>query len=169
MKNLIPNSLLILFTLLLLQSCNKYDANGKLIKEYEELNKAQWLLGNWEKKDSLGTLSESWQTLDDSTLVGQSFYITSNNDTVHKETIELMQKADFLIYSATVKGENKDLPTSFQFKEETDSVLVFENSKHDYPQKIRYQLNVDNSVFITISGTQNGKQSAESYLMQKKE
>ena len=150
-------------------SCNKYDANGKLIKEYEELNKAQWLLGNWEKKDSLGTLTESWQTLDDSTYAGQSFYIMSKNDTVHKETIELMQKGDFLIYSATVKGENNDLPTSFQFKEETDSLLVFENSKHDYPQKIRYQLNVDNSVFITISGNQDGKQNAESYLMQKKE
>jgi len=150
-------------------SCNKYDANGKLIKEYEELNKAEWLLGNWEKKDSLGTLTESWQTLDDSTYVGQSYYVTAKKDTVHKETIELMQKGEFLIYSATVKGENNDEATPFQFKEETDSLLVFENPKHDYPQRIRYQLNIDNSVFITVSGKQKGKASDESYLMQKKD
>ena len=169
MKKYIRNSLLIVFTFFLLQSCNKYDANGKLIKEYEELHKAEWLLGNWEKKDSLGTLTESWQTLDDSTFVAQSFYITPKNDTVHRETIELMQKGDFLLYSATVEGENNGLPTPFQMTESTDSLLVFENPKHDYPQKIRYQLNIDKSVFITISGTLSGKVSSESYLMQKKD
>lgn len=169
MKNLISNSLLIVFTFFFLQSCNKYDANGKLIKEYEELHKAEWLIGNWEKKDSLGTLTESWQNLDDSTFVGQSFYITTKNDTVHRETIELMQKGDFLLYSATVQGENNGLPTPFQMTESTDSLLVFENPKHDYPQKIRYQLNEDKSFIATVSGIQKGKESSESFLMQKKE
>ena len=169
MKNIITFSIVYVFTFLLFQSCNKYDANGKLIKEYDELNKVQWLIGNWEKKDSLGTLTESWQTLDDSTFVGQSFYITAKNDTVHKETIQLMQKEDFLIYSATVQGENNGLPTSFQMTESTDSLLVFENPKHDYPQKIRYQLNADKSIIATVSGKQNEKESSEGYLMQKKE
>lgn len=169
MKNVLSNSLIVTAAFLLLQSCNKYDANGKLIKEYEELHKAEWIVGNWEKKDSLGTLTESWQTLDDSTFVGQSFYITAKNDTVHRETIELMQKGDFLIYSATVKGENNDTAVSFQMTESKDSLLVFENPKHDYPQKIRYQLNDDKSMIATVSGKQNGKESSESYLMQKKE
>ncbi len=169
MKKIIRISTVFIFAFLLFQSCNKYDANGKLIKEYEELDKAKWLLGDWEKKDSLGTLTESWQTLDDSTYVGQSFYITAKNDTVHSETIELMQKGEFLIYSATVKGENNNAPTPFQMTESTDSLLVFENPKHDYPQKIRYQLNEDKSIIATVSGKQNGKESSEGYLMQKKE
>jgi hypothetical protein len=46
--------------------------------------------------------------------------------------------------------------------------MVFENPKHDYPQKIRYQLNSDKSLIATISGIQKGKESSESYLMQKK-
>jgi len=169
MKKYFRNSVVIVGAFLLLQSCNKYDANGKLIKEYEELSKANWLLGNWEKKDSLGTLTESWKTLNDSTFVGQSFYITMKKDTVHRETIELIQKGDFLRYSATVQGENNGLPTSFQMTESTDSLLVFENPKHDYPQKIRYQLNADKSIIATISGKQKGKESSEGYLMQKKE
>lgn len=167
MKN--TNAFLVILALLLLQSCNKYDANGKLIKEYEQIDKASWLLGNWEKKDSLGVLTESWQTLDDSTFVGQSFFVTPKKDTVHQETIELMQNEDFLIYTATVKGENNGEPTRFQMTENVDSLLVFENPKHDYPQKIRYELNIDKSIFITISGTQRGKVSSESYLMQKKD
>jgi len=163
-----PTFLFLVLSCLLLQSCNKYDANGKLIKEYEELDKANWLLGNWEKKDSLGTLTESWQIIDDSTFVGQAYFVTSNKDTVHKETIELMQKGDFLIYSATVQGENNGLPTSFQMTESTDSLLVFENPKHNYPQKIRYQLNIDKSVLTIISGKQNGKPSDDSYILKKK-
>ena len=125
-------------------------------------------LGNWEKKDSLGILSESWQKLDDSTFTGISYYLTSNKDTVHKETIELMQNNNFLIYSATIKGENRDEPTRYQLTENADSLLVFENLKNNYPKKIRYQLNFDNSSLITISGKQNEKVSNDSYLMQKK-
>jgi hypothetical protein len=164
-----PTFLFLVLSSLLLQSCNKYDANGKLIKEYEQIDNASWLLGNWEKSDSLGILTESWQALDDSTFVGQSFFVTPRKDTVHKETMELMQKDDFLIYTATVKGENKDEPTRFQLTENADSLLVFENPKHDYPKKIRYELKVDKRVTITISGNQSGKLSNESYLMQKKE
>lgn len=158
-------SLLFCFLFLLLLSCNKYDANGKLIKEYEELDKAKWLLGNWEKKDSLGTLTESWKVLDDSTYTGETFFISPKKDTIHSEAMQLMQNGDFLIYSTTVKGENREEPTEFQLRENVDSLLVFENPKHNYPQKIRYQLNIDKSVFITISGTQNGKAGAESYMM----
>ncbi len=163
-----PTFLLLILSCLLFYSCNKYDANGKLIKEYEELDKAKWLLGNWELKDSLGTLSESWQTLDDSTFVGQSLFITPKNDTVHQETIELMQKDEFLIYTAAVKGENRDEPIPFQMTESTDSLLVFENPKHNYPKKIRYQRNVNENMLVIISGTQNGKQSDDTYIMKKK-
>lgn len=165
---MIKSSWVIIMLFLLFQSCNKYDANGKLIKEYEELNKANWLIGDWEKKDSLGTLKEIWKTLDDSTYIGESYYIKSNNDTVHKEIIQLMQDGEFLLYSATVKGENNDQPITFQMTEAKDSLLVFENPKHDYPQKIRYNLNEDNSIIATVSGKQNGKESSEGYLMQKK-
>lgn len=161
-------TLLLILGVLLFQSCNKYDANGKLIKEYEELEKAKWLLGEWETKDSLGMLTEAWQTLDDSTYVGQSFYITPKNDTVHRETIELMQKDQFLIYSTSIKGEDDNEPTPFQMTESTDSLLVFENPKHNYPQKIRYQRNADKSMLAIISGKQNGKQSVDKYILRRK-
>lgn len=160
--------LLLVLSFLLLQSCNKYDANGRLIKEYEELDKAKWLLGDWESKDSIGTLTESWQTLDDSTFVGHSIFITEKKDTIHQETMELMQKENFLVYSSTVKGENRDEATSFQMTESSDSLLVFENPKHNYPKKIRYQLNVNESLLLIVSGTQNGKQSDDTYILKKK-
>jgi len=131
-KTLIIPIILISFVI---YSCKKHDANGNEIKDYDELYKANWLLGEWEKTDSLGTLKEIWKTMDDSTFVGESYYIQNEKDTIHSERIELMQDKEHLIYTATVKGENNDEPIPFQMTKDADSLLVFENPKHDYPQK----------------------------------
>ena len=148
-------------------SCNKYDSKGNLIKSYDELQKAKWLLGDWEKTDSLGTLKEIWVIKDDSTFVGQSYYIQNKKDTLHNEQIELIQDGEHLIYSATVKGENNDTAIPFQMTKDEDSLLVFENPKHDYPQKIQYKLFKNNSLVATVSGKQKGKISSENYAMTK--
>lgn len=154
--------------LLVCISCNKYDANGNLIKDYEELEKANWMIGEWEQSDSLGTLKESWKVLDDSTFEGNSFYIINKNDTVHNEKIKLMQEGEYLIYTATIEGQNNNLPVSFQMTKDEDSLLVFENPKHDFPQKIEYKLQKNNILTATISGKQNGKSSSTKYPMKKK-
>jgi Domain of unknown function (DUF6265) len=159
------NFIVVAFAIIFMHSCKKYDANGNEIKEYEELNKATFLLGEWEKKDSLGVLKENWITVDDSTFAGTSYFIINEKDTVHKESMELMQEGDYLIYRTTIKGENKDEPVPFQMMEEKDSSLVFTNPKHEYPSKISYKLNKDKSVLTTISGTIKGKKSSETYAI----
>lgn len=164
-KIVFPALVLIALTLF---SCKKYDVNGNLIKSYDELQKAKWILGEWEKKDSLGMLKEIWTTQDDSSFVGQSYYFQNEKDTLHNEQIELVQDGDNLFYRATVKGENNDEAVSFQMTKSEDSLLIFENPKHDYPQKIQYKLMKNGSLMATISGKQNTKNSSESYLMQKK-
>lgn len=167
MKSIIIN-LSFSFLIICLVSCKKYDVNGNLIKNYSELNRAKWLLGEWEKTDSLGTLKEIWETQDDSTFVGQSYYIQNKKDTVHSEQIELMQDKEHLIYRATIQGENNDEPIAFQMIKGEDSLLIFENRKHDYPQKIEYKLKTKNFIITTISGKLKGKINLEEYSMKKK-
>ena len=158
-----------IITILLISvvSCNKYDANGNIIKEYEELEKANWMLGEWEQKDSLGTLREIWERLDDSTFVGLSYYIQNEKDTIHNEQVELMQDGEHLIYTATIKGENNNSPIPFQMVTDEDSLLVFENPKHDFPKKIEYKLAKNNVLTAKISGKLNGKSSSQSYPMKR--
>jgi hypothetical protein len=50
--------------------------------------------------------------------------------------------------------------------DEKDSLLVFTNPKHEYPNKISYQLNKDKTVKTTISGIIKGKKSSETYTIQ---
>lgn len=148
-------------------SCNKYDASGRLIKDYEELEKANWLLGEWQKTDSSGTLKEIWTSLDDSTFAGQSYYIINEKDTVHFETMQLIQDGEHLIYNATVKGQNNDEPVPFQMTIDEDSLVVFENPKHDYPQKFSYKLLPQNKLNITIMGKNQGKENSQQYQLDK--
>lgn len=152
----------------LIFSCNKYDSKGNLIKNYEELEKAKWLLGEWIKTDSLGTLKEIWANQDDSTFIGQSYYFQNEKDTLHFESIELMQDQEHLIYSATIKGENNDTAIPFQMTKDEDSLLVFENPKHDYPQKLEYRLQKNKSISIIVSGRSKGKASSTTYSLSKK-
>jgi len=159
---------IVLIILIVTSSCNKYDANGNVIKNYDELQKAKWLLGEWEKADSLGVLREIWTNQDDSTFVGQSYYIQNEKDTLHFEQIELMQNGEHLIYTATVRGENNDSPIPFQMTKDGDSLLVFENPKHDYPRKIEYKLLKNKTITATVSGVQSKKNSTESYTMIRK-
>lgn len=159
---------LTIIVLIITSACTKYDAKGNIIKSYDELQKAKWLLGEWEKSDSLGILKETWISKDDSTFVGQSYYIQNKKDTLHDEQIELVQDSDHLIYKTAVKGENNDAPIPFQMTKDEDSLLVFENPKHDYPQKIQYKLLKNGSLIATVSGKQNGKNSLENYPMTKK-
>ena len=161
-KNL--SFLLTVTIILILYSCK--DKNGNTDK-YEKLAKMDWLVGEWENKMTEGNLSESWEKKDDSTFVGHSYFI-KEKDTLSFESVELLQKGEDLFYIPTVKGQNNDKPITFKLTTSTENQFAFENSTHDYPQKIVYKKAGPNDLIATISGTQQGKASIESYPMKRK-
>jgi Domain of unknown function (DUF6265) len=158
--------ILLLLIIITILSCKKYDKNGREIKDYDELEKANWLLGNWENETENGKLQEIWIVKNDSTFLGQSYFI-NKKDTIHNETIDLVEDKGVLKYVATIKGENQNLPTTFNFKETEENQLQFENPKHDYPSKILYKLKDSLNLDISISGKQLGKPSSENFKMVK--
>ncbi|HEY4617366.1 MAG TPA: DUF6265 family protein [Flavobacterium sp.] len=145
-------------------SCQKSDSDKN---EKDKIKMAHWLLGTWETKSADGILSENWKKVNDSTYEGQSYFV-KGKDTLHFETVKLQQKGEELTYVATVKGQNDDKAVSFSLTETTEKQLVFENPKHDYPQKISYNHISKDSLVTEISGTQLGKASTEKYLMTKR-
>ena len=152
-------SLFLLALLTLLFSC------GKTI-HHEKIKQATWLLGSWENKMADGTIYETWKKVNDSTYEGVSYFI-KGKDTLHDESMNLLQKGDSLIYSSTVEGQDNDLPISFLASKITATQLVFENAKHDYPQKIEYRQIKNDSIVAVISGKQQNKASSEAYPMKK--
>jgi stress response protein SCP2 len=155
MKKVIP----FLLTIFIFVSCQKS-------KEVNKIVNADWLLGNWENKSFEGNLEETWKKVNDTTFQATSYFI-KEKDTLHFETIKLQKKGEALTYSAAVKGQNNDKAVVFKLTTETEKQLVFENLKHDYPQKISYSQITPDSIVVKISGVQIGKPSAEQYSMKK--
>ncbi len=151
-----------ILSIALLVSCQ-----NKSEKKFEKIEKMNWLVGNWEQKLPDGTLKETWTKQNDSTFSGDSYFINLK-DTVHFESIKLTQRAEELIYIATVVGQNNEEPVEFKLISDADSTFAFENPAHDYPQKITYKKVSETSLIATISGKQQGKQTQESYPMTKK-
>jgi hypothetical protein len=141
-------------------SCKK-ESNENKLKSME------WLLGSWENNAEYGNMQENWKKVNDSVCQGESYFI-KGKDTLHSETITLQQKEDQVLYVPTVRGQNNDQPVVFLLTKQTPKQLVFENPNHDYPKKIIYNLITKDSLVATISGTQQGKPSSDSFPMKKR-
>lgn len=149
-----------LLSILLIASSCKENNNA----EKDLIKKADWLIGNWETKTNIGTLSENWEKVNDSTFKAKSLFI-KDKDTIHNESIILEQKRENLSYTTTIIGQNYNKPIRFQLKEDVENELIFENPKNDYPQKISYKKTSKTSLITQISGLQSGKTSTEKYNM----
>ncbi len=152
---------LVFATAVLITACQQ-----KSVKKFDKLEKMNWLIGSWERKLPDGILKETWTKQNDSTFSGDSYFINTK-DTVHFESIKLVQKAEELTYNATVVGQNEDEPVAFKLTSDTNNTFSFENPAHDYPQKITYKKVTSDRLIATISGKQQGKQTQESYPMSK--
>ncbi len=135
-------------------------------KEVSKIVDADWLLGKWENNSKDGYLLETWKKVNDSVYDGESYFI-KGKDTLHFEKIQMKQKGEELFYISTIKGQNNDKPITFKHIDSIEKQLVFENPKNDFPQKIAYSKITKESIFIQISGIQQGKSSSERFSMKK--
>jgi uncharacterized protein DUF6265 len=136
-------------------------------KTYDQLEKVNWILGEWENTSAEGNLTETWTKLNDSTYAGKTVFV-AGKDTVFTETIEIVQNENELFYNTKVSNQNEGKAVSFKSTGATDSQFVFENPKHDFPQKIAYNKITSDSLVAEVSGMKEGKESKESFPMKKK-
>lgn len=154
-------TILFLITILIFASCGKS-------KEVSKIVGADWLLGKWENKSEDGNLLEIWKKANDSLFIGESYFI-KENDTLHSEKIELLQRGENLVYVSTIKGQNNNKPVDFKHNIEIEKQLVFENPKNDYPRKIVYKPIAKDRIFLEVSGIEQDKPSSIRYSMKKTE
>ena len=131
---------------------------------FYELQKASWLIGEWQNNSVEGNASEIWEKKNDSTFFGKNYFVLGK-DTVSSETITLEQNGNHLFYIPTVSGQNFGKPVKFILTSFHSSQLIFENSKHDFPQKISYTLISKDSLLAEISGTVDGKRFSQKFPM----
>lgn len=126
---------------------------------YHVINRLEWICGEWYFKTSKGKTFEIWKMENDSTLTAYSF-IVSGEDTVRLETITIEQRLDNLYYMPIVNNQNTQQAVCFKLALISDSLAVFSNAEHDFPQNIEYKMINSDSLSAVISGKYNGDKKA---------
>jgi len=133
----------VVFFSLFLFSCYKKENSG--IQQFD------WLIGTWENRSAQNIVYETWIKANDSLLVGKSFSILKNDTSVF-ENITIEKRGNEIFYIPVVKDQNQGKPVRFKLISNQNNIQVFENTLHDFPQRIIYaQINPD-SLKATIEG-----------------
>ncbi|MCL9807689.1 DUF6265 family protein [Flavobacterium amniphilum] len=135
-------------------------------QQENNLKKAEWLIGTWKNKTPKGSMFESWVKVNDFEFSGES-YLVKKDGLFTLETISLVQEKDSLYYIPTVKDQNNGLPVRFALKTISDTKILFENQKHDFPQVISYTKVNSDSLVAEISGTKNGQIRKQTFPMKR--
>jgi len=137
-------------------------------KEYANLQKTNWFLGEWGNTSTEGELTERWKKTNDSVFSGESYFVTKGKDTVFAELIKLEEADGKVAYIVTVPNQNNGEAVRFEMTSISDSHIVFENPHHDFPNKIVYNKVGNDSLVAEIFGTKKGKPASEKFAMKKR-
>ncbi|MBL8752888.1 MAG: hypothetical protein JNK15_06260 [Planctomycetes bacterium] len=138
-------------------------AAAELVKKWDpaDLKKMDWLCGTWVSEDGGRTTEEHWRPLQGTTILGSSH--TFDATTTHFfEHLRITARGGSIAYLAMPGGKPA---VAFLLVTLDDGVMVFENPKHDHPQRIRYERTKD-GVTATISLLDGTK--AQSFVFKKK-
>jgi len=125
-----------------------------------------WLAGCWKARGGESTVDnlEQWMKPAGNVMLGLGVEFKNGKAASYEYMrIESQDNGD-LVY--TVKPHNKP-ETSFTLTSTTARTLVFENPKHDFPQRITYRFEKEGAMEMRIDGEVGGKKRAALYPVAK--
>ena len=116
------------------------------------IERLAWLQGCWSVKTGEREVEEYWMAPKGTSMLGIG-RTTRGGVLADYEMTLIRQAEDHLVYEAHPSNQPMAL---FYSIDVSPSRIVFENPKHDFPQRIGYERKV-NALLAWIEGTQNGK------------
>ncbi len=116
-------------------------------------HKLAWLQGCWAMVNQERAVEEQWMAPRGNTMMGTSRTV-QGTDLVTYEFMMIREQGGTLSFEVRPSGH---APVVYNAASITDSSVVFENAKREFPQKIGYRRNGDNSMHAWIEGNRNGE------------
>lgn len=126
------------------------------------LDSLSWLSGCWEGRQGNAVIEEHWSKPAGQSMLGFSRTI-KNNMTTSYEFIQIREEGNSLVYLPQPQGGQR---VSFPLSKSGQNQFTFENSAHDFPQRIIYERK-GAMLLAAIEGILKGKQEREEFLMKK--
>jgi hypothetical protein len=112
-----------------------------------------WLAGCWERRDGDRLVEEHWMAPRGAMMLGMGR--TVRGDTlVEYEQVRIYERGGSLVYAASPSSQE---PAEFVSTTVSDSLAVFENLAHDFPQRVVYRRAGADSLDASVEGTSRGK------------
>jgi hypothetical protein len=107
------------------------------------------LVGTWKLEDD--SQYERWTKNEDGSYLATGF-TTIGTDTLISEKVKIYKKGSEWCFETLVSGQNDETSVVFTSAILNDTVVQFENKKHDFPNIINYRLLYQNSLRAFIAG-----------------
>jgi predicted enzyme related to lactoylglutathione lyase len=107
-----------------------------------------WMAGYWEGDHEGITMEEVWLEPRGGVMLGQH-RDTRDGKKAFFEYLRIEERPDGLAYLASPGGRP---PIEFRSIRQSDSLVVFANPNHDYPQQIRYWLDQNGALHARVGG-----------------
>lgn len=114
----------------------------------------KWMAGCWRQQAPGSTVDEQWMAPRAGMMLGLGRTVRGDTIVLEFEQLRIFQRAGHAVYHAEPSGQK---PTDFEANATSDSLVVFENPTHDFPQRVIYRKRGADSLIGRIEGTLNGK------------
>ena len=117
------------------------------------VGKLAWISGCWQRTTRNGqTIDEQWMTPRAESMLGMSRTVRGDS-LIEYEQLRIGARAGRAVYFAAPSGQT---PSEFTAASVSDTLVVFENPQHDFPQRIIYRKRGTDSLIARIEGTTGG-------------
>jgi hypothetical protein len=117
------------------------------------VERVAWLHGCWQGTMGQATVEEHWMAARGGTMLGMSRTILGSKTTSYELALVKEQEGR-LAYEAHPSGQPS---TVFVAREVADSMVVFENLQHDFPQRVGYRRTGADALAAWVEGTDKGQ------------
>jgi hypothetical protein len=117
------------------------------------LQELLWLQGKWTRQSKGGEIIEEWSWRG-AALQGEASMVVNSKKQI-TEHMRIERLGDDIYYTA--KPRENALPVMFQLTSRQDGRFVFENARHDFPQRIFYWQEVNGGLAARIEGEAGGQ------------
>lgn len=117
------------------------------------IERVAWLQGCWESASSERTVEEQWMAPRGGSMLGMSRTVRAGR-LAEYEVVVLREQGNQLAYEAHPSGQP---PAVFLSRAVGESMVVFENPQHVFPQRVGYRKDGSDSLLAWIEGTRNGQ------------
>ena len=117
------------------------------------VSRLAWVSGCWQRVARNGqTIDEQWMAPRAEMMLGMSRTVRGDS-LIEYEQLRIFERGGRAVYYA---APVRQTPTEFVAASVSDTLVVFENPQHDFPQRIIYRKRGADSLIARIEGTANG-------------